>query len=391
MDSATMSAILRRLAFVRAPGRAAPRRGSRQRPPPAARRRRGRRARAPRARGPCTTVAHHRGCRRARRRRRRARARRRAPAWPARRSASGSRRRAPRRRARSASSAAAAARVVDGVDRCAARASSPARISIATMPWPGAGTHALERQRERDARREAEPAQAGRGQHQRIVLAGVELAQPRVEVAANRREARAAGTAASAARRAARCSVPIDGDWPSAATSSLERRRCVRPRLDAGSTTASRGSSRGSTPAIARPSGSTAGMSLLLCTARSISSLSSASSISFTNSRLPPTSDSGASCRRSPDVLMTTISARRPAGLGDAARRRCWPARARAGCRACRGGAADGHAGADAQRLLGLTNGSTRRSPRHGSTSAVVVGARRRLPSRPNSRVSASA
>ena len=78
-------------------------------------------------------------------------------------------------------------------------------------------------------------------------------------------------------------------------------------RPGCGSTTASSGSSRGSTAAIVRPSGSTAGMSLLLCTARSISPLSSASSISLTNRRLPPTSDSGASCRRSPDVLMTTM------------------------------------------------------------------------------------
>ncbi len=74
-----------------------------------------------------------------------------------------------------------------------------------------------------------------------------------------------------------------------------------------GNTTASRGSSRGRTAAIARPSGSTAGMSLLLWTARSISLRSSASSISLTNSRLPPTSDSGASCSRSPVVLIVTM------------------------------------------------------------------------------------
>ena len=54
-------------------------------------------------------------------------------------------------------------------------------------------------------------------------------------------------------------------------------------------------------------------MSLLLCTARSISPASSASSISLTNSRLPPISDSGASASRSPDVLITTISQATPA------------------------------------------------------------------------------
>ena len=106
--------------------------------------------------------------------------------------------------------------------------------------------------------------------------------------------------------------VPIDGDLAERGHELVDRVATVRPRLvcavaRTGSTTASRGSSRGSTPAIASPSGSTAGMSLLLCTARSISPRSSASSISLTNSRLPPTSDSGASCSRSPDVLMTTM------------------------------------------------------------------------------------
>ena len=84
---------------------------------------------------------------------------------------------------------------------------------------------------------------------------------------------------------------------------------CERPD---GNTTASNGSSRGSTAAIVKPEGSTAGISLLLCTARSMSSRSNASSISFTKSRLPPTSDSGASCRRSPAVLMTMMRHDRP-------------------------------------------------------------------------------
>ena len=49
-------------------------------------------------------------------------------------------------------------------------------------------------------------------------------------------------------------------------------------------------------------------MSLLLCTARSISPASSASSISFTKSRFPPISESVASASRSPDVLMTNVA-----------------------------------------------------------------------------------
>jgi len=54
-------------------------------------------------------------------------------------------------------------------------------------------------------------------------------------------------------------------------------------------------------------------MSLLLWTARSTSPLRSASSISFTNRRLPPICDSGASDSRSPLVRITWISASTPA------------------------------------------------------------------------------
>ena len=51
------------------------------------------------------------------------------------------------------------------------------------------GRHARgRRQSERNTRREAEAPQPGRRQHQRIVLAGVQLAKTRVEVAADRRE-----------------------------------------------------------------------------------------------------------------------------------------------------------------------------------------------------------
>ena len=80
-------------------------------------------------------------------------------------------------------------------------------------------------------------------------------------------------------------------------------------------------------------------MSLLLWTARSISSSSSASSISLTNSRLPPTSESGASCSRSPDGLDDDDAARQARPPLRGARRRVAPATARAGCRACRAAA----------------------------------------------------
>src|SRR3954466_5644998 len=93
--------------------------------------------------------------------------------------------------------------------------------------------------------------------------------------------------------------------------------RGPEPGVPFGNTTASSGFSRGSTPAIVRPSGSTADMSLLLCTARSMSPPSSASSISLTNRPLPPISDSGRSWRRSPSVLMTTMRQRGPPAAGN--------------------------------------------------------------------------
>ena len=111
--------------------------------------------------------------------------------------------------------------------------------------------------------------------------------------------------------------VPIDGLAPRDATrSSIDETVRLTPDTTpvvsgfsrTGNTTASSGFSRGSTPAIVRPSGRITDMSLLLWTARSIWPPSSASSISLTKSPLPPISESGRSCRRSPSVLMITIS-----------------------------------------------------------------------------------
>ena len=166
------------------------RRGSRRRRRRAAARRPARRAPPRRAAGRAPARGR-RGCRRATTTAATSSSSSPSTARPARRSASGSRRRAPRpARARRRAPPRPPRSLIARHD-APRRASSPARISIATMPCPGAGTHAVGRQRQRDARREAEPPQSGRRQHERIVLALVELAQPRVEVAANRREARA--------------------------------------------------------------------------------------------------------------------------------------------------------------------------------------------------------
>ena len=158
---------------------------------------------------------------------------------------------------------------------------------------------------------ESEPAQAGRRQHQRIVARrrracaaacrGCRGSASNARAGKQPRQLRDAPHAARADRRRparaqrVRCLDRRLGDRPRA----VRPTRAARPRRADPRAAARRRSSR--------PSGSTAGMSLLLWTARSISPRSSASSISLTNSRLPPTSDSGASCSRSPDVLMMTI------------------------------------------------------------------------------------
>ena len=72
----------------------------------------------------------------------------------------------------------------------------------------------------------------------------------------------------------------------------------------------SRASSRGSTATIASPAGSTVGMSLAECTARSMRFARSASSISLVNRPLPPTSASGRSRIMSPLVRMISIAMR---------------------------------------------------------------------------------
>ena len=83
-----------------------------------------------------------------------------------------------------------------------------------------------------------------------------------------------------------------------------EDRRCATsPAIST-----SRASSRGRKAAMTRPAGCCVGMSFMLCTAASMRRASSASSISLTNSPLPPASDNGRSWMASPVVLIATIS-----------------------------------------------------------------------------------
>ena len=66
-----------------------------------------------------------------------------------------------------------------------ATSSKPARVSIARAPWPTAGHICSARQDFGDAVAPAQALEAGGGQQNRVVLAFVELAQARVEIAAH--------------------------------------------------------------------------------------------------------------------------------------------------------------------------------------------------------------
>ncbi len=102
----------------------------------------------------------------------------------------------------------------------------------------------------------------------------------------------------AARRRLLVPSLAFSGSW-SMATSPVEMR-------------ASLGSSRSGKAASINPSGSSAGTSFMLCTARSTLFSKRASSISFTNRPFPPTLLSGASRILSPVVLMMVSSTRTP-------------------------------------------------------------------------------
>ena len=136
-----------------------------------------------------------------------------------------------------------------------------------------------------DARAKAEPEQAGRGKDQRVILSAVELAQPGIDVSANRRERGLRQDRGSCAMRRT-LPVPIVGISPRCASAPSKSTTVVPLPAPA-----RRADLRGQDRRDRQSSGSTADMSFALCTARSMSPASSASSISLTNSRLPPASE----------------------------------------------------------------------------------------------------
>ena len=227
-------------------------------------------------------------------------------------------------------------RVVDRRHRPRASRRRPA--GSRSRRCPGRGRHAaLDGDRRRDplrrGRAAACPAAASTSAS---ILAGVELAQPRVDVAANRHEPRARRGAARAARCGGRCSVPIVG---AVAERAPARRRSSRAACRRGRTRASRGSSRGSVAAIVEPVGQRR-RHVLGAVHREVDRrrASSASSISLTNSRFA----AGLGQRRVLQPIAARLdddelapSARGLEQAGDGLR---LPQRER-GCRACRSAA----------------------------------------------------
>ena len=212
-------------------------------------------------------------------------------------------------RARSAVNAACV-----GASSTAARADSvsvsPARVSTATMPCPGAGRQAsasigIETRSPRPSRTSPATASTSRSCSPASSLRSRVPTLPRTRPNSARGHVRRNWATRRTLPLPTRGAVPPSGPFPTA--DSVDG-----GATPAGSTTASRGSARGRTAAIESPSGSSAGMSLALCTARSTSPRTSACSISFTKTCLPPTFDRLASRSRSPVVVMTTSSHSRP-------------------------------------------------------------------------------
>ncbi len=116
------------------------------------------------------------------------------------------------------------------------------------------------------------------------------------------------GTTARSGRACRTCAWRRSDEVPTTAPAGSSAMRLALALMKA-----SRTSSRGSRQRIARPAGSSVGMSFMECTAMSISPASSASSISLVKRPLPPASASGRSWMRSPVVLIARTSNVEPA------------------------------------------------------------------------------
>ena len=213
---------------------------------------------------------------------RRQRARRRGAPRPAR----GSRRRSRRRR-RARPRPAAASRPSR---RAATSSSSPARTCSASAPWAASGSIVSTGSRSADLAGEPEPVEPAGGEHERVEAALARLAQPRVDVPAQRldRDRRVEARAAAPGGAPTRC------------------RSASPARARSAPTSASRGSSRSRYAPTASPAVSVEVMSFAECTATSIRPARSASSISLTKTPRSPICPNGLERSRSPAVVIGT-------------------------------------------------------------------------------------
>ena len=153
------------------------------------------------------------------------------PTRRTRRAASGSCRRARAKTRARRPSRASSPRSASGAS-AAIRSARSARHSIASAPWPGAGRLSSGSSSAADPRAEAEALQPRRRENDRVVLAFVELAQPRVDVAAQRldRELRDSARAAAPRGAGSTCRRRRRPATPTAIRSGSTRTRRADPR-----------------------------------------------------------------------------------------------------------------------------------------------------------------
>ena len=310
----------------------------------------------------------------------------RTPRWGScsRRRARPSRRARPRRRRRSPCGARA------GAPRAPRRRSS--RHLDAERPLPDRRERHLDGQPLGRARLQPEATEARTGEHDGVHSPASTL-RSRVSTLPRTGTNVTSGRASRSDTTRRRLPVPTRAPGGSAASEPWR-----------GATRTSRGSARTGKQARTSPGGRLAGTSLTECTARSARDSSNASSISFTKSPLPPTSESGLSWMRSPVVVTSSSAVVEPRVRGRQRRDERAALRQSEGRLACRvregGHRRGGLVGACRRKLVvslvvgsGLCSGGRGRRSRRGlrEVEEVVhgahpVGAFRRAGCRPQAR-----
>jgi len=185
------------------------------------------------------------------------------------------------------------------------RASS--RLSRCRAPLADGREHHLHGEELGNPCNPSHPPDSGRGEDYTVEALRLQLPDPRVEVPRNGMISRSGIRFRSWIPRRSE-PVPIRTREHLLQLPSLREIRT------------SRGSSLSGITVISRASGSSAGTSFMLCTAMSMSSRRSASSISLMKTPFPPIWARATSCRISPFVRMVTSSTRHPDGAPGSSR-----------------------------------------------------------------------